>query len=438
MVTSISQKFVLIVLLFSIVMGLDAQNTATPVFEEPVKLHDSINSSSEEIIPLVSPDGKTMYFSRYLHEENTGGQKAGHDIWLSKRDQEQWGRARKVEEINTKGNDAVIGMSYSGRKIYLLNQHGENQPGISYLFINDLETVGSIEKDSIPFPEQLSHIYGAFIDGMGQQLFVCSKTRDSDVGYDLFLYTRNEGQWLKKELKGINSVSNEYSPYFTRDSILYFASDRSGGKGGMDIYRARALNDELTEWSIPENLEKINSSAYDAYFSVGTDSTAYFVSNRGGGLSDLYSCKTSGESKTPEDSVTIDDYVYERIKIIKHDLETKGVSAPQYVHFDFDSTRITDSAQKVLDAFIEIIDTDSLVSIELKGHTDSIGSKAYNRQLSGQRSKSVRDYLLKNGVEDLRILTIGYGETYPIAPNSDSKGRWKNRRVRMVLHKKKD
>lgn len=67
--------------------------------------------------------------------------------------------------------------------------------------------------------------------------------------------------------------------------------------------------------------------------------------------------------------------------------------------------------------------------ITIAGHTDSIGSDEYNKQLSLARAQSVRDYLRRRGIDASRMKTEGYGKTRPMAPNESDEGRALNRRV---------
>jgi len=68
----------------------------------------------------------------------------------------------------------------------------------------------------------------------------------------------------------------------------------------------------------------------------------------------------------------------------------------------------------------------------VEGHTDSVGSDAYNMKLSDRRAKSVFDYLTSRGVDPSRLSSVGKGETMPIADNSTAEGRQQNRRVMLI------
>src|SRR6056297_1143811 len=103
-------------------------------YESPQKLSDAVNSSlSEESLPLLSADGKVMYFVRSFHPDNVGGAKSGHDIWYSnKQDDGTWSDASNdLGTLNNKVNNAVAGVSEDGSTIYLVNTYeGKNISGI--------------------------------------------------------------------------------------------------------------------------------------------------------------------------------------------------------------------------------------------------------------------------------------------------------------------
>ena len=73
------------------------------------------------------------------------------------------------------------------------------------------------------------------------------------------------------------------------------------------------------------------------------------------------------------------------------------------------------------------------LKLEIEGHTDSVGSDAYNQKLSEQRANSVADYLKKQGIPEASIVTRGFGEAQPVADNKTAKGRQQNRRVELVV-----
>ena len=110
------------------------------------------------------------------------------------------------------------------------------------------------------------------------------------------------------------------------------------------------------------------------------------------------------------------------------------------VHFDFNSARLGPMAQALLDDAVSLLRQNPGLTVDISGHTDSIGSMAYNQGLSELRAQAVYDYLVANGVESHRVTGIfGYGETRPVAPNThddgsdNPEGRSYNRRVELEL-----
>ena len=98
------------------------------------------------------------------------------------------------------------------------------------------------------------------------------------------------------------------------------------------------------------------------------------------------------------------------------------------VHFDFDKSVITPAAIPILDRVAESMLAYPEAVFEIAGHTDSVGTFAYNFLLSARRAAAVRNYLIQRGVPASKMTAVGYGEGFPIAPNATVRGRALNRR----------
>jgi len=106
---------------------------------------------------------------------------------------------------------------------------------------------------------------------------------------------------------------------------------------------------------------------------------------------------------------------------------------PGNVTFGTDSSDLRPQFFEVLDSVgLVLVEYDRTV-VEVAGHTDSTGSNAYNRTLSGKRANTVAAYLRAQGVSDMRLLTLALGEAQPIASNDSPSGRQDNRRVEITL-----
>ena len=111
--------------------------------------------------------------------------------------------------------------------------------------------------------------------------------------------------------------------------------------------------------------------------------------------------------------------------------------------FDFDKWDIRQEAEKTLRKVGEVIKASGSTQVVISGHTDSKGSDAYNQKLSEKRAESVKKWLIINtSVNETSLKTIGFGESKPVVPNTNSdgsdnpEGRQKNRRVEIIVKKK--
>ncbi len=129
---------------------------------------------------------------------------------------------------------------------------------------------------------------------------------------------------------------------------------------------------------------------------------------------------------------------------LRRDLQGSGVDVvrqgdnitlnmPGNVTFAFDSSNLQTQFYPVLDNVANTLTEYNQTVIEVAGHTDSVGSDAYNRTLSEQRANSVAAYLRGHGVDQQRMIIVGAGETRPIASNDTEAGRAQNRRVEITI-----
>ncbi len=129
---------------------------------------------------------------------------------------------------------------------------------------------------------------------------------------------------------------------------------------------------------------------------------------------------------------------------LRAELERTGVSVtrignnitlnmPGNITFQTDSADLNASFFEVLNSVAMVVNEYEQTVIEVAGHTDSTGTDAYNQQLSERRANAVAAYLRTRSVRSDRIITVGEGETRPIATNDTPAGRQQNRRVELTL-----
>jgi OOP family OmpA-OmpF porin len=116
-------------------------------------------------------------------------------------------------------------------------------------------------------------------------------------------------------------------------------------------------------------------------------------------------------------------------------LEVITLSDAGDVLFAFNKSDLTPAARGQLDALMSKLQSADVVSVKVIGHTDSVGSDAYNQALSERRASSVAAYLLSQGLAPNKLTSEGKGESQPVADNETDEGRAKNRRVELHVNR---
>ncbi len=106
------------------------------------------------------------------------------------------------------------------------------------------------------------------------------------------------------------------------------------------------------------------------------------------------------------------------------------------VYFDFDQAILKDGSEKAVQEVYDLLNENSRMRIELRGHTDNKGSAEYNKKLSLERCLSVKEALVRKGIDGSRIEVIGFGASIPVATNNTDEGRSKNRRTEFRILEK--
>lgn len=429
------------------------------------KLDTNINLDYEEIQPILTRDGQSMYFVRSLNPRNSGGKDSGQDIWFAKKTGDTtWSRAENLGlPINNKENNGIIGISSDGKSMLISNVYLKKKmdPGIS------MSTKGDDGVWSVPvslvikdFTIQRGYLGGYWLKD--EKTILLTMKSDAAVGReDLYVtFKEQDGTWSKpKNLSNtINSVGFEISPfYMEEDSMLYFASNGHEGSGDADIFRAKRLDESWTKWTKPENLGSFfNGEGFDAYFFIsGTDSTIYLAKeNPDNNYTDLYythlsnlkeSLKRQGEKKKKGDNSVASNKegpnpnspagraakeAEEQRKAEEELNKRERITIKDFdnVLFDFAKYDLRPEGRKRLDKLSDYLETNPSVGVELIGHADSIDTELVNLILSVKRSEECKQYLINKGISKRRILTHGFGKQLPLSTNRTEEGRQLNRR----------
>ena len=116
---------------------------------------------------------------------------------------------------------------------------------------------------------------------------------------------------------------------------------------------------------------------------------------------------------------------------MKDKLDSQGRVAIYGIHFDFDKADLKPGSEKVLLEMVKLMKDNPGLQVEIQGHTDNVGQRAYNQQLSEQRATTVRSFLSLYGIAPERITVRGFGPHRPVADNRTEEGRALNRRVEL-------
>jgi len=129
---------------------------------------------------------------------------------------------------------------------------------------------------------------------------------------------------------------------------------------------------------------------------------------------------------------------------LRAELEGTGVSVnrrgdnitlnmPGNITFATDSADLNGQFFEVLGSVTKVLKEFDQTVVEVAGHTDSTGNEAYNQQLSERRAQSVSDYFVSRNIDGQRMITVGMGESRPVADNGSASGRQLNRRVEITM-----
>ncbi len=283
-------------------------NIATEVNKsiEADKLSTNVNSDYVEHSPIVSPDGKKLYFSRQFHPENIGGVNDAEDIWVSELDEEtgEWLPAKNVgAPLNTPGPNFISSISIvNGKEVLVLgNRYGKK--GRMYTGVSQSTREGETFSDPVGIDIENEYNYSPnadfFLTDGGNAMLLSAERDDTYGARDLYVsFKQSDGTWSEPLNLGedINTTGEDESPFMAEDGkTLYFSSDGYKGYGGADVYVSFKLDDSWTKWSEPENLGPgINKSGDDEYFSIPpTGQNLYFTRSEEGEDSDIFTFKVS-------------------------------------------------------------------------------------------------------------------------------------------------
>jgi OmpA-OmpF porin, OOP family len=269
---------------------------ATGLIIEP--LDNMVNTNYSELNPLLSPDGKTLYFSRRNHPQNIGGVADKEDIWYSELGEDgKWQLAKNMgRPINNTYPNFINSITSDGTAAIMVlgNKYLENEKMSAGVSISTY----SEGRWSDPKPITIANEYNLdehanyYLSNDRKTLLASIKRRDSYGDRDLYVsFQQADGNWTEPLNLGrsINTAATESAPFMTDDKTLYFSSNGFSGYGGADIFVSSRLDDTWTSWSDPENLgPEINSKVDDLFFNIPNFSEYAYYSRGESNNLDVY------------------------------------------------------------------------------------------------------------------------------------------------------
>lgn len=262
-------------------------------------LDDNINSPYDEVLPVIAPDGKTLFVDRKNHPDNIG---PNDNIWITTQDSTgHWQPLQNIgpalnnefgtyaASVTPDGNTLLIGGTFTVDTsqrfgLWLTHRTADSWSKPEFVRIKDFYNNSKFQEFCL--------------SSDGRTIVLSLDRTDSKGGRDLYVcFLQQDGTWsAPKNLgPGINTAAEEATPFLAADGrTLYFASEGYSGYGSMDMYIARRLDESWGKWSEPQNLgPQINSESWDAYYTVtASGEYAYFVSTLGSnGQGDIYRVK---------------------------------------------------------------------------------------------------------------------------------------------------
>ena len=257
-------------------------------------LGNQVNSEFNEINPMISPDGKTIYFARVSHPQNTYGDKGSQDIWYSELDvaSNKWGPARRLgNPLNTDEYNCAYSITPDGNTMLIKGAYNNGRYETrGYSFSKKTTNGWSVpQKLEIAGYERMSQgqYDCGFLSADGKVLIMSFSEKKNSKEDDLYVsFRQKDGSWSKPVSLGpdVNTKFTETTPFLAADgATLYFSSNREGGQGSNDIYICKRVDKTWKHWSKPQNLgPKINTEGYDAYYSIpASGDYAYMTSFKG-------------------------------------------------------------------------------------------------------------------------------------------------------------
>lgn len=468
-------------------------------------LGKAVNSEFDEYLPSFTADGKRLFFTRKMGNSNL----ADEDFyWSELNDSGEWTEAQELgAPVNTPENqEGALSISPDGKRMFFARKRNRKNTGFDLFYSYQLDGKWVMPMNMGAPISTNNYDSQPSISADGKELYFASRRSGGKGGIDIWKSSLVDNHWQEPvNVRELNTPENDQCPFLHPDGqTLYYSSNGLRGMGKSDLFKSTRQADGT--WSKPENLGyPINTSADEnslivdregerAYFSKLVEDNGFdlfyfnlppaikpqFVTYIHGKVSDFETNKAiaalveitdletgevintiqSDEStgdflltlplgKEYAFSVNKSEYVFysehfplkenSKQEPLKIDILLTPIAKPntsfvlENIFFETGTYQLKNTSFLELDKLVGLLNENPLTKIEITGHTDDVGDDQSNMDLSLNRAKSVRDYLVEKGISTGRIQFFGKGETEPIADNETNEGRAKNRRTEFKI-----
>jgi outer membrane protein OmpA-like peptidoglycan-associated protein/tetratricopeptide (TPR) repeat protein len=423
-------------------------------WQQATSIGDAINTEQYvEGAQNISPSGKYLFFTSAERPDGLGRA----DIYMARKVGDQWERANNIgAPINTPGYETQPCISADGKQLYYAGIRADGYGGTD-IWVSNLNPDGTWGKPQNLGPNVNTEYdeMRPFIHPDGQTLYFSSRGHEGMGNFDIFMSRKQpDGSWGKAVNLGypINTAGDELGIFVTADGTMaYYASERKGGKGQMDIYSF-----ELPEQFRPHFSSYVKGMVYDKDSKAAIQANVQVYDLETGKLyGTLSGDKVNGvflsalpAGKNYAVEVLKDGYLFHSQNVmlkdakegtpVDIDIALQKIKVGESVvlnnvFFESDKYELKPESASELSVVMKLLEKNPSMKIEIGGHTDNTGTEEQNKKLSENRAKSVYDYLVKNGVAPERLSYKGYAATKPIADNNTPEGKAKNRRTEFIV-----
>ncbi|MEJ6615620.1 MAG: OmpA family protein [Crocinitomicaceae bacterium] len=416
------------------------------IWQTAVAMPNNVNTVNNEGAPTISADGRSLVFvacpdatGKDYGENRTG--KGSCDLFYTKKLGSNW-----TNPVNLPGNansfvwESQPSLSADGRTLYFIRRVSQrNQPMNSDIFVSRIDDNGSWGTaqrlpDYINTPVEEESV---LIHPDGKTLYFASRGHVGMGGSDLYVCRMDKnGNWGEPQNLGypINTQFEENSLMVSPDGeIAFFASDREGGYGDLDIYYFEmpeklrptktlyfegVVYDVVTKRPIPGKFQLIDlETGKEVIYSEADKLTGEFMVSlpisKQYALNVTYPGYAFFSKNFDMNNPDNNEAIHMDVPMVPIGGSDQSIILAN-VFFDLSKSTLRNESFVELDKLVSFLNENQKVHIEIGGHTDSRGDSKSNRILSNDRAKAVYDYAIQKGIAKERLSFMGYGSAKPV------------------------